>query len=127
MGEDPILCEEFLDFAKNLDNASKRVSAFGVYKITQYKKDQAIKLAHLQPGWNALCNVMLLFLGRDQEAYEFLKYSISNFEKEANYELFLKSKPTNHGSCKEKFFAMDFFKRLLITTTKSTQSPSNCP
>ena len=127
MGEDPILCEEFLDFAKNLDNASKRVSAFGVYKLTQYKKDQALKLPYLQPGINALCNVMLLFLGRDQEAYEFLKYSISNFEKEANYELFLKSKPTNHGSCKEKFFAMDFFKRLLITTTKSTQSPSNCP
>ena len=134
MGEDPILCEEFLDFAKNLDNASKRVSAFGVYKITQYKKDQAIKLAHLQPGWNALCNVMLLFLGRDQEAYEFLKYSISNFEKEANYELFLKSKPkkcgSNPNSRMEKFFAMDFFKRLLITTQKSTQNTcycSDCP
>ena len=27
----------------------------------------------------------------------------------------------------EKVFAMDFFKRLLITTTKSTQSPCNCP
>ena len=29
----------------------------------------------------------------------------------------------NPNSCKEKFFAMDFFKRLLITTQKSMQSP----
>ena len=124
MGEDQILCEEFLDFAKNVNKFMKPVSAFG----TNFAEEKEETRTNTQPIANALCNVILLFLGRDQEAYEFLKYSLSNYEKEANYELF-KSMPKNCGkpnSRREKFFAMDFFKRLLITTQKCTHSTCNC-
>ena len=126
MGEDAKLCEEFLKFAANQTFFSNTATAFA--KGSFAERDRLIndgKQKCLQPSSNALCNVILLFLGRDQEAYEFLKYSVLNFEKEANYELF-KGMPKKYGnpnSCKEKFFAMDFFKRLLITTQKSMQSP----
>ena len=126
MGEDVKLCEEFLNFAANETSSLKSVK--GIAKGNFAERDRLInegKQKCIQPKTNALCNVILLFLGRDQEAYEFLKYSVLNFEKEANYELF-KSMPKKYGnpnSCKEKFFAMDFFKRLLITTQKSMQSP----
>ena len=126
MGEDAKLCEEFLKFAANQTFFSNTATAFA--KGSFAERDRLIndgKQKCLQPSSNALCNVILLFLGRDQEAYEFLKYSVLNFEKEANYELF-KGMPKKYGnpnSCKEKFFAMDFFKKLLITTQKSIQSP----
>ena len=126
MGEDVKLCEEFLHFAANETNYLKPAMEIAGGNFAE--RDRIIneeKNVNLQPSANADINVMLLFLGRDQEAYEFLKYSVLNFEKEANYELF-KSMPKKYGnpnSCKEKFFAMDFFKRLLITTQKSMQSP----
>ena len=137
MGEDAKLCEEFLDFAAN------KIHMFGI-KTMKWAASQGsfaerdrilIKEMNknMQPNTNLLCNVILLFLGRDQEAYEFLKYSLSDFEKVANYELFLKRKSIiermpkkyrNPSRCKEKFFAMDFFKRLLHATHNRTQSPS---
>ena len=135
MGEDARLCEEFLDFAAN------KIHVFGLKTMkwasqgSFAERDRILNKEmnkNMQPNTNLLCNVILLFLGRDQEAYEFLKYSLSDFEKVANYELFLKRKSIiermpkkyrNPSCCKEKFFAMDFFKRLLITTQKSMQSP----
>ena len=63
------------------------------------------------------CNVMLLCLGRDQEAYEFLKYSAERFGlKAANYEHFKNMPKNSSNSCREKFFAMDFFKGLMYAT-----------
>ena len=134
MGEDVKLCEEFLHFAANETNYLK--SAMEIAGGNFAERDRIIneeKNVNLQPSANADINVMLLFLGRDQEAYEFLKYSVANFDKVANYELF-KNMPkkygTNPNSRMEKFFAMDFFKRLLITTQKSTQNTcycSDCP
>ena len=135
MGEDARLCEEFLDFAAN------KIHVFGIKTMkwasqgSFAERDRILNKEmnkNMQPNTNLLCNVILLFLGRDQEAYEFLKYSLSDFEKVANYELFLKRKSIiermpkkyrNPSRCKEKFFAMDFFKKLLITTQKSMQSP----
>ena len=131
MGEDVKLCEEFLHCAANETNYLKPAMEIAGGNFAE--RDRIIneeKNVNLQPSANADINVMLLFLGRDQEAYEFLKYSVANFDKVANYELFKnmpKKYDTNPNSRMEKFFAMDFFKRLLITTTKSTQSPSNCP
>ena len=134
MGEDVKLCEEFLHFAANETNYLKPAMEIARGNFTE--RDRIIneeKNVNLQPSANADINVMLLFLGRDQEAYEFLKYSVANFDKVANYELFKnmpKKYDTNPNSRMEKFFAMDFFKRLLITTQKSTQSTcycSDCP
>ena len=134
MGEDVKLCEEFLHFAANETNYLKPAMEIAGGNFAE--RDRIINEetnVNLQPSANADINVMLLFLGRDQEAYEFLKYSVANFDKVANYELF-KNMPkkygTNPNSRMEKFFAMDFFKRLLITTQKSTQNTcycSDCP
>ena len=134
MGEDVKLCEEFLHFAANETNYLKPAMEIAGGNFAE--RDRIIneeKNVNLQPSANADINVMLLFLGRDQEAYEFLKYSVANFDKVANYELF-KNMPKKYGSNPnsrmEKFFAMDFFKRLLITTQKSTQNTcycSDCP
>ena len=116
MGEDAKLCEEILDYMACASN--KVLKNFYELKLNKAREE-------LQPMYNSLSNVILLFLGRDQEAYEFLKYSVTNFEKEANYELFkrMPKRYENPNSCREKFFAMDFFKRLLITTQKSMQNP----
>ena len=131
MGEDANLFEELLDFAADETKFLNPVKQFQQFGGNFAERDKIIKEEGrkcLQPNSNALCNMILLCLGRDEEAYEFLKYSVSNFEKETNYELF-KSMPKNCGkpnSRKEKFFAMDFFKRLLITTQKCTHSTCNC-
>ena len=124
MGEDAKLCEELLDFAANDTIDWKTVSKEITKGIgNSAERDRFLKQKeheNKQPTINVECNVILLFLGRDQEAYEFLKYSVSNFEKETNYELF-KSMPKKYGnpnSRMQKFFAMDFFKSLLITTQK---------
>ena len=65
-----------------------------------------------------MCNVLLLCLGRDQEAYEFLKYSVSNFRSKDTSFGHFKNMSKNEGStsCKENFFAMDFFKGLSWAT-----------
>ena len=98
MGEDVKLCEEFLHFAANETNYLKPAMEIAGGNFAE--RDRIINEetnVNLQPSANADINVMLLFLGRDQEAYEFLKYSVANFDKVANYELF-KNMPKKNGT-----------------------------
>ena len=117
MGQDRKLCEEYLDFAAKM---SKFMNLFektcGDDTVTGAAMhgccNQSIKL-----NIDIHCNVMLLCLGRDQEAYEFLKYSAERFGlKAANYEHFKNMPKNSSNSCREKFFAMDFFKGLMYAT-----------
>ena len=117
MGQDRKLCEEYLDFAAK---KSKFLNSFekncGDDTASGSSKHGYCNCS-IQQNTDGICNVTLLCLGRDQEAYEFLKYSVSNFGlKDANFALFKNMPKNDRSSCKEKFFAMDFFKALLYAT-----------
>ena len=117
MGQDRKLCEVYLDFAAKTSKFLNSIEKNCGHDTVVGAAKHGYCNSSIQLNIDAHCNVILLCLGRDQEAYEFLKYSTLHFGlKDANFELFKNIPKNNERSCKEKFFAMDFFKGLLYAT-----------
>ena len=120
MGQDYGLCEEFLKFVMKIQ---KLWNSFDKLKLDA---DQTISLSQnfLQKDTDFLCISVLLTLGRDQEAYDFMKHQHclvcpmhlrENSTSYASYETF-KNIPKNGGDnnrCKENFSKENFFQWFL--------------
>ena len=118
MGEDYELCEEFYDFAAK------------VHKWWNSLEDEKIQNEYF--GWvqrlGNLSIAILLTLGCDEEAYDFIKQKVLPFTCEnvpmfkclPSYELFKNVSNNNekHSSCMENFYEQDFFQYFLSKNRK---------
>ena len=117
MGQDYGLCQEYLDFASN-----RRWKSFG--KKMQKDIFPQYKSHNMQGSYGLVINIkvipLLLTLGRDREAYSFLKYWEYNLQvgqraPVPNYENFknMVRNDENPKICWENFDEQDFLKRLM--------------